>query len=157
MTANISQLNISRGGIPKREVQPATLTPLGLEGDACGHPKIHGGPEQALLLIGEEVIEELNGMGYRLFAGALGENVTTRGLNYGELRAGMRFRLGQVCEIELTKLREPCRQLDIYNEAGRGKIQKVLKLEGRGGWYARVLRAGPLYAGDPILLQAQVV
>ncbi|MBZ2186972.1 MAG: MOSC domain-containing protein [Bryobacter sp.] len=157
MTGKICHLNVSRGGIPKRELNPARLTALGLEGDDWAHPKYHGGPEQALLLIGEEVIGELRQQGYEVYAGALGENLTTRGLDYEKLRAGQRFRLGQECEIELTKLREPCRTLDVYNRGGMGKIQKILKQEGRGGWYARVLRGGHLFAGDRIELVAETV
>ncbi|MFN7542580.1 MAG: MOSC domain-containing protein, partial [Acidobacteriota bacterium] len=126
-----------------------------LEGDDWAHPKFHGGPEQALLLIGEEVIEELRQQGYEVYAGALGENLTTQGLDYKKLRAGQRFRLGQECEIELTKLREPCRTLNVYNRGGGERIQKILKQEGRGGWYARVLRGGPLFAGDRIELVAE--
>jgi len=157
MHAVISQLNTSRGGIPKRSLLSANLTPLGLEGDDWAHPKYHGGPKQALLLIGKEVIEELNALGYQLYPGALGENLTTSGLDYSRLASGQQFRLGQSCEIELTKLREPCRTLDVYNREGLGKIQKLLKLEGRGGWYARVLKAGPLFPDDKISLLAQVV
>jgi MOSC domain-containing protein YiiM len=155
MTGKICHLNVSRGGIPKRELNPARLNVLGLEGDDWAHPKFHGGPEQALLLIGEEVIEELRQQGYEVYAGALGENLTTQGLDYKKLRAGQRFRLGQECEIELTKLREPCRTLNVYNRGGGERIQKILKQEGRGGWYARVLRGGALFAGDRIELVAE--
>lgn len=157
MTGEISQINISRGGIPKRPILSGVLTPLGLEGDGWAHPKIHGGPEQALLLICWEVLDELIQMGYGMFAGALGENLTTRGLSFADMCEGQRFRLGAVCEIELTQLREPCRTLDVYNRDGVAKIQKILKREGRGGWYARVLKPGPLYPGDKISLLAQVV
>ena len=157
MTGEISQLNISRGGIPKREIPDARLTPLGLEGDSWSHPKIHGIPGQALLLVGHEVIAELNALGYRLFPGALGENLTTRHLDYTRLQPGQSFRIGSQCEIELTKLREPCRTLDVYNTPGLNKIQMLLKLAGRGGWYARVLKPGMLFQGDKIALLAQVV
>ena len=34
LTGTIVQINISRGGLPKRPVPEAVLTPLGLEGDA---------------------------------------------------------------------------------------------------------------------------
>ncbi len=155
MDGSITQLSVSRGGIPKRAVAEALLTPAGLEGDDWAHPKYHGGPQQAVLLIGEEVIAELQGLGYELYAGALGENFTTRGLDYGRMRAGQRFRAGQSCEIELTKLREPCRTLDTYNQKGLERVQELLKLAGRGGWYARVLRGGPLFAGDALWLVAE--
>jgi MOSC domain-containing protein YiiM len=157
MTGEISQINISPGGIPKRALLSGNLTPRGLDGDSWRNPKYHGGPNQALLLIGREVVDELNSLGYRLFAGALGENLTTMGLDYRRMQSGQQYRLGSLCEIELTKLREPCRTLDVYNEEGIGKIHKLLKLEGRGGWYARVLKAGPLFPGDKITLLAQVV
>lgn len=157
MTGQISQLNISPGGLPKRPLLQAAVTPGGMEGDSWAHPKYHGGPKQALLLIGEEVLDELKLLGYPMFAGALGENLTTKGLDYSQLRAGQQFRLGSQCEIELTKLREPCRSLDVYNREGLGKIQKLLKLEGRGGWYAQVLHGGLLFPGDVISLRAQVV
>ncbi len=157
MQGKISQINISPGGIPKRPIAEANLTARGLTGDDWAHPKYHGGPDQALLLIGAEVIAELNGLGYELYAGALGENLTTEGLDYANLTAGQQFRLGQSCLIELTKLREPCRTLDIFNRPGGNRIQKLLKLEGRGGWYARVLTPGPLFPGDRIILHAQVV
>jgi MOSC domain-containing protein YiiM len=157
MQGKISQINISPGGIPKRPIAEAALTARGLTGDGWAHPKYHGGPDQALLLIGAEVIAELNGLGYDLYAGALGENLTTEGLDYDHLTAGQQFRIGQSCLIELTKLREPCRTLDIFNRPGSSQIQKLLKLKGRGGWYARVLTPGSLYPGDRIILHAEVV
>jgi MOSC domain-containing protein YiiM len=153
----IVQLSTSPGGIPKRPLPSAVLTPRGLEGDDWAHPKYHGGPEQALLLIGMEIIEELRGLGYPVFPGALGENLTTEGLDYRTLAAGQRYRAGQHGEIELTKLREPCRTLDVYNGAGRERLQKLLKVDARGGWYARVLRGGTLFPGDPILFESQLV
>ncbi|WP_031497524.1 MOSC domain-containing protein [Bryobacter aggregatus] len=157
MDGNISQLNISRGGLPKRPLPQAQLTPLGLEGDDWAHPQVHGGPNQALLLIGQEVLDELNALGYTLFPGALGENLTTTGLDYQQLALGQRFRLGAQGLIELTKLRKPCRTLDLYNQPGLEKIQKLLTQKGRGGWYARVQKGGLLFPGDRISLVDQVV
>lgn len=156
MNGIISHLNISRGGIPKRGVLQSELTPLGLTGDDWANPKYHGGPKQALLLIGQEVLDELKALGYGLYPGALGENLTTTGLDYRSMAAGQRFRIGASGLIELTKLREPCRTLDVYNAAGLGRIQRLLKLEGRGGWYARVERGGPLFPDDAISMVDQL-
>ncbi len=157
LEGRILQLNTSLGGIPKRPVGSGNLTPLGLEGDAWAHPKIHGGPDQALLLIGAEVLTELNQLGYSVFPGALGENITTEGIDYRTLTSGQRFRLGATAAIELAKLREPCRTLDCYNIAGLERIQARLREEARGGWYARVISKGLLFAGDPILFESQLV
>ena len=54
MTGRIVQINISPGGIPKRPVLEANLTPHGVEGDSWNHPGIHGGPRKAVLLLGAE-------------------------------------------------------------------------------------------------------
>lgn len=156
MTGSIQQINISPGGIPKRELSPASLSSLGIEGDAWRNLKYHGGPKQALLLIGREVLEELKAAGYLVYPGALGENLTTLGLDYSQLRAGQQWQAGSQCLMELTKLREPCRTLDVYNQIHLGKIQTLLKKDGRGGWYARVLRGGMLFPGDPLRLVAEL-
>src|SRR2546430_17204804 len=92
MTGRIVQINTSRGGIPKRPVPEAILTPLGLEGDSCAHPQIHGGPQQAVLLITAETIEDLVARGDSVYPGALGENLTTRGLDPRQLRHRPRIR-----------------------------------------------------------------
>ena len=77
MTGHIVQINISPGGVPKRPIAEAEVTPEGIRGDSWAHPQIHGGPNQALLLITSEGIGELIAQGYPVFPGALGENLTT--------------------------------------------------------------------------------
>ncbi|HYP13894.1 MAG TPA: MOSC domain-containing protein, partial [Bryobacteraceae bacterium] len=114
-------MSVSRGGIPKHAVELGRVGELGIEGDSCRNRKYHGGPMQALLLITSEGLEELRALGFPLFAGSLGENLTTRGLDRRSMRIGQRYRSGSV-EIELTKLRVPCSTLDPY---GRG-VQKAL-------------------------------
>jgi MOSC domain-containing protein YiiM len=165
MTGSVAQLNISLGGIPKRPIPQAMVTPLGLEGDRCAHPEIHGGPRQALLLISAEGIDELIAGGFPLFYGALGENVTTRGLDRRQFRIGQRYRLGEAL-IELTKIRVPCSTLDVY---GPGAIQRALydravsdgdpasERWGLSGFYAAVVRTGMVRTGDPIALVDQTV
>ena len=96
--ASILQINISKGGVPKRPVPEAVVTPLGIDGDLHAHPEIHGGPIKALLLITSEGIEELKNLGFPLFHGALGENLTTCGLDRRTLRIGQRWRIGRGCD-----------------------------------------------------------
>src|SRR5258708_2385428 len=102
MTGSILQINISPGGVPKRPITEATVTPEGILGDSWAHPDIHGGPRQALLLIAAESIEDLTALGFPLFFGALGENLTTRGLDRRQMPFGQRYPIGHVL-IELTK------------------------------------------------------
>ena len=155
----IQQINISRGGIPKRPISEGVVTELGIEGDDHAHPQFHGGPRKAILLISNEGIEELKAAGYPLYPGALGENVTTQGLDRRSWRSGQRYKLGGAT-IELTKLREPCRILNPY---GR-RIQKAIfdadadkgtpgsPKWGLSGFYARVIETGVIRTGDLITL-----
>ena len=162
MTGSVRQLNISRGGIPKRAIAEGVVGPLGIEGDAHAHPHIHGGPRQALLVITSEGLDDLVTLGFPLYSGALGENITTEGLDRRFFRVGQRWRVGQIV-IEFTKVREPCSTLDPY---GPG-IQKALydaavkagdplsPRWGLSGFYASVVRTGTIRAGDPIVLLDQ--
>ncbi len=115
------------------------MAPLGILGD--GHRfRLHGGPEKALLILASEVIDALRAEGWPVFYGALGENLTTQGLDYRNWRAGQRFRIGQVL-VELTAPREPCRTLNPY---GRGIQTRLRKNPGEAGFYATVLVGGIL-------------
>jgi MOSC domain-containing protein YiiM len=159
MTGRIIQVNISPGGIPKRPVAEAFLTPLGLEGDACAHPVIHGGPRQAVLVLCAEVVDELAAKGYAVFYGALGENLTVAGLDPRRFRSGQRYQAGEAI-VEVTRLRRPCRTIAVY---GAGIEQELFDRAasegdprspkwGYGGVYASVVRAGWIRPGDPFVL-----
>ncbi len=164
MTGSIVQINVSPGGIPKRPIAEAEVTPEGIRGDSWAHPQIHGGPRQAVLLITSEGIEELIAQGYPLFAGALGENLTLAGLNRREIRIGQRYRVGEVL-IELTKVRSPCSTLDIYGPSIKEAIYDpevkagdvTSPRWGLSGFYARVLRGGIVRPRDIMQLVDQVV
>jgi MOSC domain-containing protein YiiM len=107
-----------------------------------------------------EGLEELKSAGFALYPGALGENVTTQGLDRRTVRLGQRYRLGEVI-VEITKMRRPCDQLNPY---GEGSIQaavfdKDVKAGitesprwGLAGFYASVIQTGTLRPGDPIVL-----
>jgi len=161
MTGQIVQINISRGGIPKRPVPEAIITPLGLEGDSWNHPEIHGGPRQSVLLIAAESIDDLIARGYPLYYGALGENLTTRGLDRTQLRFGQRLRAGAAL-LELTKMRVPCATIDIYGPTIKQEIyDKRVKAGdpssprwGLSGFYASVIEPGLVRVNDIITVEA---
>jgi len=163
MTGQIVQINISRGGIPKRPVPDVLITPLGLEADSWNHPEIHGGRSQAVLLIAAETIEELAARGYPVYPGALGENLTTRGIDRKQWRIGQQFRVGPVL-LELTKVRVPCATLDIYGPTIKQEIyDKRVKAGdpasprwGMSGFYASVIEPGPVQVNDIISLEAML-
>jgi MOSC domain-containing protein YiiM len=157
MQGTVVQLNLSRGGLPKRPVTEAHLTPLGFEGDSVAHPNIHGGPQKAVLLIAAEATGELIARGYPLFYGALGENLTTRGIDRRQVRVGQRFRVGDAV-VEITKARAPCQELDVYGAAIQDEIyDRAVKAGdaasprwGLSGFYASVVRPGLVRTGDII-------
>jgi MOSC domain-containing protein YiiM len=166
MTFNgsVLQVSISRGGVPKRAIPEGQIEPLGIVGDDHVHPEIHGGPRQAVLLISSEAISELTALGFPLYPGALGENITTVGLDRTQWRIGQRWRVGQAI-VEFTKVRGPCSQLDVY---GMG-IQKAMydaqvkagdpssARWALSGFYASIVQPGIVRPGDPISLLDQMV
>ena len=123
MQGIIHQINISQGGIPKLPIEEAKVRSGGIDGDSWAHPRIHGGPNQALLLISLEDLGALERQGFRTPPGALGENLTIIGINMREVRLGDRFRAGEVL-LEITKLRKPCQTLD---PIGRGITKRVVR------------------------------
>lgn len=164
MTGSIVQINISPGGVPKRPIAEGEVTPEGIRGDSWAHPQIHGGPNQAVLLITSEGLGELIAQGYPVFPGALGENLTTNGLDRRQMRIGQRYRVGEVM-LEITKMRAPCTTLDVYGPSikqavydAQVKANDALSLRwGLAGFYARVVRGGVIRPKDIIKLVDQVV
>ena len=162
--ASILQINISKGGVPKLPLPEVIVTPLGIQGDAHAHPEVHGGPRQALLWITAEGIDELVKLGYPLYPGALGENVTTQGFDRRTWRIGQRYRLGSVV-IELTKMREPCNTLTRYGVGIQAAVcDAQVKAKnpaspkwGLAGIYAAVVQPGTLRVGDPVTLLDETV
>lgn len=148
--ARILQINISpAGGVPKTPIAQAEVNSLGIVGDAHRF-RLHGGPQKALLLLASEVIDTLCAEGWPLFYGALGENLTTRGLDHREWKSGQRFRAGEIL-LELTTPREPCKTLNPY---GRGIQKRLLQKPGESGFYAAVLAGGTL-ASDAIIMAVE--
>jgi MOSC domain-containing protein YiiM len=163
LTGAIVQISISRGGIPKRSVPEAVLTSLGLEGDAHAHPGIHGQPEEAVLLMTAESIDELAIRGYPVYYGAMGENLTTRGLDRRLLRAGQRFRIGTAL-IELTSIRVPCSAQDVYGPEIKSEVYDAQVKAGdtasprwaMSGFYATVVQPGMIRVDDAITLESEL-
>jgi MOSC domain-containing protein YiiM len=104
-------------------------------------------------LIHAELIDELAAAGFRVAPGVMGENVTTRGIDLLGLPTGTRLRLGADALIEVTGLRNPCRQL---NDFQPGLMNATLdrdadgKLIRKAGVMAIVLAAGEIKPGDAI-------
>lgn len=164
MRGTIVQVNTSLGGLPKLPVLSAEMRALGLSGDDQRNKQCHGGPNQAVLIIAAEAIDQLSAEGFSVFYGALGENLTTRGLDPASWRVGQRFKVGTAV-IQLTKRRAPCANLNPYGAGIQKRIFDNLAdahnpaspVWGMGGFYASVAQSGSVHPGDIIQLLDPVV
>ncbi len=151
MHGEVVQLSISPGGVPKTPIEVANVGALGIAGDGHTDMKHHGGPERALCLWAVERIEALQEEGHPIFAGAAGENVTIRGVNWDRVVPGVRLRIGDVlCEI--TGYASPC---DNNSEWFRGRDFTRMSQKVHPGWsrtYARIIETGVIRTGDPVEL-----
>ena len=136
---------------------------LGVEGDAHigetvkHRSRVKRDPTQPNLrqvhLIHSELHDELGGRDFAVAPGAMGENVTTRGLELLALPTGTRLHLGSQAVIELTGLRNPCVQLDgllpglMRATLDRDPAGELLR---KAGVMAVVLEGGEVAAGDAI-------
>jgi len=161
MDAVVQQINVkpktgSERGLPKLPVDSASVTGSGVEGDynVYRHEERADDPDSALLILPAETIEELNSEGWPIRPGDLGENLTTRGIPYSGFAVGRKFSAGEVI-FQISRACDPCDNLFILPYVGDAKGPAFLKaLNGRRGWYARVLKGGPVSVGDEIA-QAQ--
>ena len=152
MKGYIFQLNCSDGGVPKRPVREAELTPTGLSCDRQKHLKIHGGPERALCLYALEQITRLQDEGHPIFPGSVGENVTVVGLEWPKLVPGSRLALGDEVIIEISSYAGPCKT--IAGSFISRKFKRISEKEhpGESRLYARVLQTGKLEVGQTVCL-----
>jgi len=106
-------------------------------------------------LIHAELFDELAVSGFKIEAGQMGENVTTRGVDLLALPTGARLRLGAEALVEVTGLRNPCLQLD---GIAPGLMKATLSRDASGalvrkaGIMAVVIAGGEIRPGDEIAI-----
>jgi MOSC domain-containing protein YiiM len=65
-------------------------------------------------LIHAELFDELAAKGHSVCPGDLGENIVTRGVDLLSLPTGTCLKLGPLAVIEITGLRNPCKQIENF-------------------------------------------
>jgi MOSC domain-containing protein YiiM len=136
---------------------------LGVEGDAHAgvtvkhRSRVARDPAQPNLrqvhLIHDELFAELRPAGFDIAPGALGENITTHGIDLLALPTGARLALGATAVIEITGLRNPCAQIETFRP---GLLAAVLTRDATGTLVRKscvmaiVLAGGEIHPGDPI-------
>lgn len=142
------------------------LEGLGVEGDAhCGttvqhRSRVAKDPTQPNLrqvhLLHAELHDELANDGFLIAPGAMGENVTTRGVPLLDLPKGSRLHLGDEAVVEITGLRNPCKQLDglqfglMAATLDRGPDGEIVR---KAGVMAVVVSGGVVRPGDVIIVE----
>jgi MOSC domain-containing protein YiiM len=107
-------------------------------------------------LIHSELHEELRVRGFEIAAGQMGENITTQGVDLLGLPTGARLRLGDEAVVEITGLRNPCRQLETIQ---LGLMAAVLGRDEHGalirkaGVMAIVVAGGLVRPGDAVTVE----
>ncbi|MEL6830986.1 MAG: MOSC domain-containing protein, partial [Pseudomonadota bacterium] len=140
------------------------LTGLGVEGDAHlgktvkHRSRVASDPSQPNLrqvhLIHTELHNQLRAQGFDVGPGVMGENITTEGIDLLALPRGTHLKMGPSAIVEVTGLRNPCKQLDDYQN---GLLNAVLdrtasgELVRKAGIMGVVLTGGPIQAGDRIM------
>lgn len=136
---------------------------LGVEGDAHAgatikhRSRVAVDPSQPNLrqvhLIHAELHEELRSNGFNISPGEMGENITTSEIDLLSLPTGTRLHIGNEAVVEVTGLRNPCKQLDSFQE---GLMSAVLsrdndgKLIRKAGVMGIVQNSGEVRPGDKI-------
>jgi MOSC domain-containing protein YiiM len=139
---------------------------LGVAGDAHAgktvrhRSRVSVDPDQPNLrqvhLIASELIDEINSEGFDLAFGALGENITTRGIDLINLPRGTLLYLGDEAVISVTGLRNPCSQIEKFR---KGLLKRMIGRHEDGspllltGIMSIVLKGGTVRQGDPIRVE----
>lgn len=154
MTAvgRVTSLNRSDGGVPKLPVLSVEITVSGLTGDRQRNLKFHGGPDRAVCLLAQEVIDDLVAQGHPIRPGSTGENLTIAGLEWSVLEPGSRLRMGATVVIEITSHAKPCSKIaGSFRDGAIGCLDQKFN-PGRSRLYARVLTPGTVAVGDPVVI-----
>ncbi|ABV89433.1 MOSC domain-containing protein [Shewanella pealeana] len=121
-------------------------------GDAQADPKHHGGLDRVLHHFPREHYGQ-----YRRWdlmssfkdAPAMGENISTVGLDESQVHIGDIIKIGEV-ELQVTQPRSPCFKLNL--QFGHQEFALAMQQSGRCGWFYRVLKPGTIYETDTVLL-----
>lgn len=142
------------------------IAEIGVEGDAHAgvtvqhRSRVAQDPSQPNLrqvhLIHSELFDELRASGFTVQPGDMGENITTRGLDLLRLPTGARLHIGESGIIEITGLRNPCKQIDEFQAGllaaclGRDENGNLVR---KAGVMGIILKGGLVRPNDPIRVQ----
>ncbi|WP_210252989.1 MOSC domain-containing protein, partial [Beijerinckia sp. L45] len=149
------------GKIPHATIR--LLTGLGVEGDAHAGKTVQHlyrmkldptAPNLAQVhFLHAELFDEMAAQGFALEAGTLGENVLTQGIDLINLPTGTIFRIGAEAVVEISGIRNPCKQIDgvaqgltkaLFDRDAAGQVVR------KAGIMGIVVSGGVVNPGDAI-------
>ena len=141
MAGIIAVCKSDKKGTKKQDVKEGLLkAEFGLVDDAhadcCTHRQVS--------LLAMESIDKMRALGLDVNPGDFAENLTTEGIDLISLPVGTRMSAGKQVILEVTQIGKEC-------HAGCAIFQQVGKcIMPEEGVFARVIRGGPVRAGDQI-------
>ncbi|GJM03685.1 MAG: MOSC domain-containing protein [Rhodomicrobium sp.] len=135
---------------------------FGLVSDEQGDLSVHGGVDKALHHYPFEYYERWRALLAAASAGkhpnlshpgAFGENLSTLGLQTGDVCVGDIFELGSGV-VQVSQGRTPCWKLNERFQTP--SMVKMVISSGMTGWYYRVLQPGAVQSGDRLVLKERM-
>jgi MOSC domain-containing protein YiiM len=130
---------------------PILLRSTNLDGDEQADPRVHGGPDMAVLCYSAEHYAQWRlELGIpELGPGGFGENFTIAGQDELSVCIGDVYEVGGA-QVQVSQPRGPCYKISYRWR--RPDLLGLVEANGRHGWYVRVLREGAMEAGQEIRL-----
>ena len=139
------------GPVEVRAPGPKGVGGSGLIGDDVCDLRHHGGDDQAVYAFAREELDYWQDeLGRPLSGGVFDENLTTSGLEVSDALVGEQWQVGAQVLLEVCAPRVPCRTFAGWL-GERGWVRTFTR-NARSGAYLRVLRPGPIEAGDEVLI-----
>ena len=141
MARIIAVCKSDKKGTKKKDVKEGLLeAEFGLLGDAhadcCTHRQVS--------LLAVESIDKMRALGLDVNPGDFAENLTTEEIDLISLPVGTRVAVGKQIVLEITQIGKECHTgCAIYRQVGKCIMPEE-------GVFARVIRGGPVWAGDQI-------
>lgn len=127
---------------------PVRVSGVNLDGDDQADRTVHGGPDKAVYAYATEDLAFWTAeLGREVGPAAVGENLTTEGLDVSGAVVGERWRVGTTL-LEVCQPRLPCFKLGV--RFGDPRLPKRFGAARRPGAYLRILEEGALQAGDAV-------
>lgn len=149
VTQKWSGREISTGAAKAPRADRVIATENGLDGDAQGNLKVHGGPNKAMCCYPLEFMAQWAADGFDLPEGAFFENLTLEDLPDQVVYLGDIFELNDLT-VQVTQPRRPCATVSARWSDRR--LPRLMQSKSRSGYYLRVLHPGTIAEGDTMRL-----